>query len=107
MVTPNLNDDGHNGTLAQADAWLRSWAPVLQSGPDWRAGRLAIVIVFDEGDVNDQVPFVLLDPHLTGVVMRAPANQYALTRLIDEVLHAKLLRHAAGATNVAPRLGFG
>jgi acid phosphatase len=45
MITPDLLDDGHNGTLAQADAWLKAWIPVLMSGPDWRADRLAIVVV--------------------------------------------------------------
>ena len=38
LISPNLLHDGHNGTPAQADAWLRSWIPVLMSGPDWRSG---------------------------------------------------------------------
>src|SRR5580700_221866 len=73
LVTPNLIDDGHNGTLAQADAWLQTWIPVLMSGPDWRKSRLAIVVVFDEGETTEQVPFVLLAPGLAGVTVSAPA----------------------------------
>jgi len=30
------------------------------SGPDWRHGRLAIVVTFDEGDPVNRVPFVLI-----------------------------------------------
>ena len=105
LITPNLLHDGHDGTLAQADAWLQDWIPVLMSGPDWRSGRLAIVVVFDEGETTEQVPFVFMAPRLSGVTISAPANQYALTRLIDEVIGAPPLRHAGGAANVAPVLG--
>jgi phosphatidylinositol-3-phosphatase len=105
LVTPNLLHDGHDGTLAQADAWLRGWMPVLMSGPDWRSGRLAIVVVFDEGETTEQVPFVLIAPGLSGVKISAPANQYALTRLIDDVIGAPPLRQADSAVNIAPLLG--
>jgi phosphatidylinositol-3-phosphatase len=106
LVTPNLMHDGHNGTLAQADRWLRGWLPVLTSGPDWHKGRLAIVVVFDEGDATDHVPFVIIAPQLAGSVMKQPANHYALTRLIDTIIGAPPLRHAAGARSLARRFGL-
>jgi phosphatidylinositol-3-phosphatase len=106
LVTPNLLHDGHDGTLAQADAWLRAWIPVLMSGPDWRDGRLAIVVVFDEGETTEQVPFVLMAPGLSGVTMTRPANQYALTRLIDQFIGADPLRQASSAVNVAAQFGL-
>ena len=105
LITPNLLHDGHDGTLAQADAWLRGWVPVLTSGPDWRSGRLAIVVVFDEGETTEQVPFVLMAPGLSGVKISESANQYALTRLIDAVIGVPPLRQAGSATDVAPLLG--
>jgi acid phosphatase len=105
LITPNLLHDGHDGTPAQADAWLRAWIPVLVAGPDWRSGRLAVVVVFDEGETTEQVPFVLMAPGLSGVRISAPANQYALTRLIDSVTGAPPLRQADRATDVAPLLG--
>jgi acid phosphatase len=105
LVTPNLIHDGHDGTLAQADAWLRSWIPVLMSGPDWRSGALAIVVVFDEGETAEQVPFVLVTPWLSGIVVNRPLNQYALTRLIDEVAGVRLLRDAVTATDIFPLFG--
>jgi phosphatidylinositol-3-phosphatase len=105
LITPNLLHDGHDGTLAQADAWLRGWVPVLMSGPDWRSGRLAIVVVFDEGETTEQVPFVLMTPGLSGVKISESANQYALTRLIDAVIGVPPLRQASSATDVAPLLG--
>lgn len=107
MVTPNLLDDGHNGTLAQADAWLRAWLAVLMSGPDWRDGKLAIAVVFDEGETTEQVPFVLMAPGLSGVVMTRPANHYALTLLMDQFIGAESLSHASGAVDVAVQFGLG
>ncbi len=106
LITPNLIHDGHDGSLAQADAWLHAWIPVLMSGPDWRSGRLVIVVVFDEGETTEQVPFVLMDPRLHGAVLSTQANQYALTRLIDGVIGAAPLRHASGAATVAGTFGL-
>ena len=107
LITPNLLHDGHDGTPAQADAWLRTWVPVLMSGPDWRSGRLAVIVVFDEGETTEQVPFVLMAPGLSGVKISEPANQYALTRLIDKIIGAPPLRQASSAANVASILEGG
>jgi acid phosphatase len=106
LITPNLEHDGHNGSLAQADAWLQQWMPELMSGPDWKNGRLAIVVVFDEGDSANQVPFVLIAHGVSGAVMRQPADHYVLTRLIDEVIGAQPLRNAASAPGVSRPLGL-
>jgi acid phosphatase len=106
LITPNLINDAHDGTLGQADAWLRRWIPVIMSGPDWRHGRLAIAVVFDEGDPGLQVPFVLIAPGLSGAVTGQPLDHYALTRLIDQIIGAPPLRQAAGAPDLARRLGL-
>jgi phosphatidylinositol-3-phosphatase len=106
LITPNLIDDAHNGTLADADRFLRTWMPVLMSGPDWRSGRLAIVVAFDEGETTEQVPVVVMAPGVSGVVVRRPLNHYALTRLIDQVIGVAPLRQAAGAPNIAPLFGL-
>jgi phosphatidylinositol-3-phosphatase len=106
LITPNLINDAHDGTLGQADAWLRRWIPVIMSGPDWRHARLAIAVVFDEGEPGLQVPFVLIAPGLSGAVVRQPLDHYALTRLIDQIIGAPPLRQAAGAPGLARRLGL-
>ena len=105
-VSPNLLHDGHDGTLAQADAWLHSWVPVLTSGPDWSNGRLAIVVVFDEGETTEQVPFVVLIPGLSHKIVRRSLNHFSLTRLIDDVAGVPPLREAAHAADLVPILGL-
>ena len=106
LLTPNLSHDAHNGTLGRADAYLRQWIPVIMSGPDWQHRRLAIAIVFDEGETTNQVPFVLIAPGLSGTVIHQPLDHYALTRLIDTVVGAPPLRRAAGAPDLAQQLGL-
>lgn len=52
FVVPNLNDDAHNGTLAQADAWLQAnIAPLISSAAFQKNGLL--LIVFDEAETTD------------------------------------------------------
>jgi phosphatidylinositol-3-phosphatase len=106
MVTPNLQHDGHDGTLAQADAWLRAWVPVLMSGPDWQDGRLTLVITFDEGETTEVVPFVLIAPHVSGAVVGRPLDHYALTRLLDQAAGGPALRAAARAARITTLFGL-
>jgi phosphatidylinositol-3-phosphatase len=52
FIVPNVLDDAHNGTLAQADYWLKNHiAPLLASSVFQRDGIL--IIVFDEAETSD------------------------------------------------------
>jgi acid phosphatase len=52
FVAPDINNDAHSGTLAQADAWLQSnIAPVLANSSFQSSGLL--IITFDEGEMTD------------------------------------------------------
>lgn len=105
-VVPNLTDDGHDGTLAQADTWLQTWMPKIMSGPDYTSGHLAIVVLFDEGETTEQVPMVVINPAISGTTVTTALNHYALTRFIDEVLHTTALRNASSAPDIAPMFGI-
>lgn len=52
FVVPNLMDDAHDGTLAQADAWLQTNIAPLIASPTFQASGL-LIITFDEGDPTD------------------------------------------------------
>lgn len=52
FITPDVNNDAHNGTLAAADSWLQSnIAPLLASSTFQNSGLL--IITFDESEVTD------------------------------------------------------
>lgn len=48
FVTPDTMDDAHNGTLAEADAWLQTNIAPLLANPTFQASGL-LIITFDEG----------------------------------------------------------
>lgn len=67
FIVPDMMDDGHDGTLAQADAWLQqNIAPLISSTAFQSSGLL--IITFDEGDQADttngggQVATIIVSP---------------------------------------------
>src|SRR6478672_10267973 len=70
MITPDLCNDGHDCSLGTADAFLQTWIPRIMNGPDYRSGRLTVVVTFDEGVGTDQtIQTVVVNPALHGVVV--------------------------------------
>ena len=107
-VTPNLNNDAHDGTLAQADTWLGQWLPVIMAGPDYTSGNLTIVVTFDEDDSSqgNVVQFVAIDPRLNHVVVSGAFNHYSLTRWLDDNAGVPYLRNAATAPDLKAAFGL-
>jgi acid phosphatase len=53
-ITPDVDEDSHNGTLQQADQWLQANVPDILARPEFQPGGDGILfIVFDEGDLSD------------------------------------------------------
>ena len=107
-ITPNLNDDAHDGTLAQADAWLGQWLPIIMAGPDYTSGNLTIIVTFDEDDSTQGniVQFVAIDPHLNHVVVTGAFDHYSLTRWLEDNAGVAYLRNAATAPDLRTAFGL-
>ncbi|HEY2299384.1 MAG TPA: alkaline phosphatase family protein [Jatrophihabitans sp.] len=107
-LTPNLCNDAHDCSLATADGWLKSWLPVIMNGADYKAGRLTVIITFDEDDSSqgNKVAFVVVDPRLSGKTVTTNANHYSLTRWLDSVAGLPLLRNAASAVDLRSMFGL-
>jgi acid phosphatase len=94
-LTPDLCHDGHDCPLAVADDWLRGWLPVIMNGPDFRAGRLAVVVTFDEDEGTGTAPVL--------TVVIAPVVRHAVSAVA--CTHYCWTRYAAGLAGVpAPNL---
>ena len=52
FIAPNIMDDAHTGSLAQADAWLQTNIAPLIASSAFQSGGL-LIITFDEGDQTD------------------------------------------------------
>jgi acid phosphatase len=80
FVVPNLNDDAHDGTLAQADLWLlQNIAPVLTNAQFQNGGLL--IVVFDEAGSDSthgggQVAMVMAGPNVKAGVQSSSFYQH-------------------------------
>jgi acid phosphatase len=108
MVIPDLCNDAHDCSLAQADTWLRQRVRRVMNGPDWSSGNLAVVITADEDDGahGNRVLTVVAHPDLSHVVVRARLTHYSLSRSYAEVAGVRPLRHAADARSLLRRFGL-
>ena len=108
MVIPDLCNDAHDCDLSVADRWLRTQIEAVMSGPDWRAGHLAIVVTADEDDhrQNNLVLTTVAHPSMHGAVVTTPLTHYSLARLYSEILGAEPLGEAAGAPSMATAFGL-
>ena len=108
MVVPDLCNDAHDCDLSVADQWLRAQIDVVMSGPDWRAGHLAVVVTADEDDrqQDNLVLTVLAHPSVHAAVVTTPLTHYSLARLYSEILAAPPLGEAADAPSMATAFGL-
>jgi hypothetical protein len=89
FVTPNLCNDGHDGTcagpnstgghaggLTGADQFLQAWMPLILNSPAYKHGDTLVVISFDEADVDRSVPSYAASccSELPGPNTHAPGN---------------------------------
>ena len=100
FVTPNLTNDAHDGTLAQADAFLRGFVPEVTSAPDF--ARTMLVVTFDEGttstgsngDTGGRIFTVVVAPWLHGLASSRYYDHYSLLRTVESVFGLPCLAHA-------------
>jgi acid phosphatase len=108
LLVPNMCHDGHDCPLSEADRWLDSWVRQLMAGPDWAAGRLAVVITFDEAEdrsATNQVLTVVANPAVRAGVAQVPFTHLSLSAWLSTVAGKDPLRRATGSASLAT--GFG
>lgn len=97
LLVPDICHDGHDCSLSVADGWLKGWLARLMGGPDYRAGRLAIIVTFDEDDrsAGNTVLTVVISPYTSAVKSTLAYSHYSLTRYFAEITGTTPLRAAA------------
>jgi len=108
LLIANLCHDAHNCPLSTADAWLQQWLPIVMRGPDYRAGRLAIVITFDEDDNSgdNTVLTTVIAPTVHHVSAAGPLTHYSLTRYLAELTGTPPPAEAATAASLGTAFGM-
>ena len=92
-VTPNLQHDMHDGTPAQASAWLQAFLGgphgVLHRAPYTR-GHTAVFIWFDSasqtGSVKTPIPFIVISPSTPARLVLRPLNHFSALRTWESML---------------------
>jgi hypothetical protein len=98
FVTPDLCNDTHDCGIATGDRWLSEWVPRLLAGPDYRAGRTAVFVVWDEP--TPMAELVIAPSIRPGTLITARTDHYALLRTTEEMLGLPLLGRAAAAVDL-------
>lgn len=104
-VTPDLLDDMHDGTVAEADNWVAGWLPQIVGSPAYRSGHLAVLIAWDEGagsgNVPSHVPLIVMSASTPAGTRSAGAfNDYSVLRTISQLTGVAGLGKASSAASL-------
>lgn len=108
FVTPDACNDMHGASpcpqdrVGTGDRWLHGWLPQILAGPDYRAGRLAIIITWDEGTRTDNhIPTLVISPTTRRIATDLPFTHCSTLRTVEELLRVPLLGCAATGASMA------
>ena len=105
FITPNLNDDMHNGTVQQGDTWLQQNLPAIQQSPACTQSTCLIAITWDEGSTDEHIATLLLGQGvLSGARDGTAYNHYNLLKTEELALGVGTL--TANDAGAAPMLGM-
>ena len=105
FVTPNLNDDMHNGTVNQGDTWLAQNVPAIQQSAACQQSTCLIAITWDEGSTDEHIATILLGPGVAAGARDGTAyNHFNLLKTEEQALGLSTL--ASGDASAAPMLGM-
>ncbi len=113
LVIPGLCDDGHDCSNAHPDAWIGTWLPRMLSSRQYLAGKMAIVITYDEGaggrsgqscvassDSSCRIATVVISPTTRpGTRSATSFSHYSLLRTTEDAL--ALRAHLGAAARAA------
>lgn len=103
FVIPTLQNDMHDGTIQEADQWLKAHLdPYVQ----WAKTHNSLLIVTwdeDEGTQNNTIPTFFVGPMIKTGQYSENLNHFNLLRTIEDIYG---LSHAGAAGNSSPIVGI-
>lgn len=92
FITPNMNNDMHDGTVPQGDNWLNTYLNLFIKGPNYQSGNTAIFLMWDEGSSNSgssstPIPTLFIAPSIQpGTTTATQTNNIGLLRMTQDML---------------------
>jgi acid phosphatase len=99
FVIPNLNDDMHDGTVQQGDAWLKQ---DINSYAQWAKTHNSVLIVtWDEDDfgASNHIATLMTGQGIRGGQYNESINHFNVLRTIEDMYHTG---HAGASASAAP-----
>jgi phospholipase C len=99
FVIPNLQHDMHNGTIKEADQWLKD---NINPYVHWAKTHNSLLIVTwdeDEGSAENMIPTFFVGPMVKTGKYSENVNHFGLLRTIEDIYG---LSHAGEAQNSSP-----
>jgi acid phosphatase len=111
-IVPDVDDDAHNGTSQQADAWLQTnvVVPLSNSSAFASAGDGVLIVDFDEAATTDitygggHVAPVLWGPDVKAGYTQTSTTIYQHQSMLRTVMEALRLSNPPGAAASAPSM---
>jgi len=90
LISPDLDNDMHDGTITQADNWLYTYLPLVFQSPAYLRGDVAVFVLWDEqasSTFGGATPNLFISPYISaGTVATAPMNHFAVLRAFQSAL---------------------
>jgi hypothetical protein len=87
FITPDLQNDMHDGSVAKGDAWLAAEVPKILASDAYKNGG-ALFILWDEGSSQgDDPPFIAVSPNAkAGFVSKSSYDTSAYLKTVQSML---------------------
>src|SRR5262245_46056602 len=100
IITPNLNDDMHDGTIQQGDTWLKN---NLDSYAQWAKTHNSLLIVTwdeDDGSQHNQVATIFVGQMVNSGQYGEQINHFNVLRTIEDMYGLSYAGASASATHI-------
>jgi acid phosphatase len=101
FVIPNNDDNMHDGSIAQGDAWL---SRELSGYANWAVANNSLLILTwdeDDGGPRNQIPTVIYGAHVQPGTYNEQINHYSVLSTLEQMYGLPKLGYAAGAAPIA------
>jgi phospholipase C len=104
FITPNLDDDMHDGSVAQGDQWLSREVPKIMATDAYKNGGV-IFLLWDEGSgtlgAGDDPPFIAISPNAhAGMTSKVDYDTSSFLMTVENILGIDTLPCSADARTV-------
>jgi hypothetical protein len=106
FITPDLNHDMHDGSIATGDRWLHRYLPTILNRREYRNGSTLVFVMWDEGNgagnrrgincvtstlQSCHVPLLVLGTRIRGRRYRAKVDHYDVLATTESLLGVPIL----------------